>query len=46
MAAESDAPEKLLRDHRGGYTGFVHLMKWGALLSFIAAMIVIALIAS
>lgn len=46
MAAEGEAPEKLLRDHRSGYTAFVHLMKWGAILSFVAAILVIIVIAS
>jgi hypothetical protein len=46
MAAEGEAPEKMLRVHRGGYTGFVQLMKWGALFSFVAAIVVILLIAS
>jgi hypothetical protein len=44
MAAEGDVPEGMVRDHRSGYEGFVSLMKWGAILSFIAAMIVIVLI--
>jgi hypothetical protein len=46
MAVEGEAPENLVRDHRSGYNGFVHLMAWGAGLSFVAAMVVIALIAS
>jgi hypothetical protein len=46
MAVEGEAPEKMLRDHRGGYTGFVHLMKWGAIISFVTAMLVIVVIAS
>lgn len=46
MAAEGEAPEKMLRDHRSGYVAFVHLMKWGAIVSFIAAMLVVLIIAS
>lgn len=45
MAADVEAPEKMLRDHRSGYTGFVHLMKWGAIVSFVSAILVILLIA-
>ncbi|HYJ29903.1 MAG TPA: hypothetical protein VEW25_06125 [Allosphingosinicella sp.] len=44
MAAEGEAPENMVRDHRSGYEGFVSLMKWGAILSFITAMLVIVLI--
>ena len=43
MAAESDAKE--LNVHRTGYDRFVGLMKWGALASFLTAMLVIFLIA-
>ena len=46
MAAEGEAPEKMLRDHRSGYVAFVHLMKWGAIVSFVTAMLVILIIAS
>ena len=46
MAVEGEAPEKMLRDHRSGYTGFVHLMKWGAIISFVAAMLIIVVISS
>jgi hypothetical protein len=46
MAAEGEVPERMLRDHRSGYDGFVTLMKWGAVLSFIVALIVIAIISS
>ena len=44
MAAEGEVPEKMMREHRGGYEGFVSLMKWGAIVSLIAAFIVILLI--
>lgn len=43
MAAEGDAKE--LNVHRTGYDRFVGLMKWGALASFITAMLVVFLIA-
>ncbi len=46
MAVEGEAPEKMLRDHRSGYTGFVHLMKWGTIICFIAAMLIIVVISS
>lgn len=44
MAAQGDAKE--LNVHRAGYDRFVGLMKWGALASFIVAMIVVFLIGS
>lgn len=44
MAAEGEAPEKMLKEHRSGYDGFVSLMKWGTILSFIAAMLVVLII--
>ncbi len=44
MAAEGQVPEKMMREHRSGYDGFVSLMKWGAILSLISAFIVILLI--
>ena len=43
MAAEGDAKE--LNVHRAGYDRFVGLMKWGAVVSFVTALIVIFLIA-
>jgi hypothetical protein len=46
MAAEGEVPERVLRAHRSGYDGFVSLMKWGAVVSFIVALIVIAIISS
>jgi hypothetical protein len=44
MAAEVEL-EKEAAVHRQGYVGFVSLMKWGAVLSAIVAMIVVFLIA-
>ena len=44
MAAEGEIPERMVREHRSGYEGFVALMKWGAILSFIAAILVMFLI--
>jgi hypothetical protein len=44
MAAEGELPEKMLRDHRSGYEGFVTLMKWGAIVSLLAALFVILII--
>ena len=44
MAAEGEVPERMLRDHRSGYEGFVTLMKWGAILSFITGILVMFLI--
>ncbi|MEA3018344.1 MAG: hypothetical protein QOI38_3066 [Sphingomonadales bacterium] len=46
MAAEGEVPERMVRDHRSGYEGFVSLMKWGALISIIVAFIVIFLISN
>jgi di/tricarboxylate transporter len=46
MAAEGEVPERMLRAHRSGYDGFVWMMKWGAVLSFIVALIVIAIISN
>lgn len=43
MAAEGDVKE--LNVHRTGYDRFVGLMKWGALASFVTAMLVVFLIA-
>ena len=44
MAAEGEIPERMVREHRSGYEGFVALMKWGAILSFITAILVMFLI--
>lgn len=43
MATDGDAKE--LNVHRAGYDKFVALFKWGAVISFITAMIVVFLIA-
>ena len=45
MAAEGEVPEKMMKDHRSGYESFVGLMKWGAILSFVTAILVMFLIA-
>ena len=45
MAAEGEVPERMVREHRSGYDGFVSLMKWGAIVSLVTALIVILLIA-
>jgi len=42
--AANDA-QKDMQAHAATYTGFLALLKWGALLSFIVAFIVILLIA-
>ena len=44
MAAEGEAPEKMLKVHRSGYDGFVTMMKWGTIVSFIVAILVILII--
>lgn len=44
MAAEGEIPERMIREHRSGYEGFVSLMKWGAIISLIVAFFVILLI--
>ena len=41
MAAEGEVPERMLREHRSGYDGFVALMKWGAIVSLIVTFLVI-----
>ena len=43
MAADLDLEKETL-SHRKGYLGFVSLMKWGAIVSAIAAIIVIFVI--
>lgn len=45
MAATGD-PEREVRTHRETYGGFTALMKWGTLLSFVVAMIVVFIIAN
>jgi hypothetical protein len=44
MAAEGEVPERMVREHLSGYEGFVSLMKWGAIVSFVTALFVIFLI--
>jgi hypothetical protein len=44
MAADSDTPPKMMREHQSGYDGFIGMMKWGAIVSFIIAMFVVWLI--
>lgn len=44
MAADLDL-EKERASHEKGYSLFISLMKWGAILSFITAMIVVFIIA-
>jgi hypothetical protein len=43
MAAEGEA-NKDFRAHQGTYAGFIGLMKWGAVVSVIIALIVILVI--
>jgi hypothetical protein len=43
MAAEGEA-NKDFRTHQGTYASFIALMKWGAILSVIVALIVILVI--
>ncbi|HEY0113562.1 MAG TPA: aa3-type cytochrome c oxidase subunit IV [Allosphingosinicella sp.] len=44
MAADLDLEKETVTHHRG-YEGFLAMMKWGAILSFITAMVVVFLIA-
>ncbi|HEX8644665.1 MAG TPA: aa3-type cytochrome c oxidase subunit IV [Allosphingosinicella sp.] len=44
MAAEGEVPEKMMREHTSGYEGFLSMMKWGAIISFVAAILVILVI--
>ena len=44
MAAQGEI-EKEVVTHKKGYEGFIALMKWGAILSFVTAMIVVFVIA-
>jgi hypothetical protein len=44
MAAEGEVPERMVREHRSGYEGFVTLMKWGAILSFVTGILVMFII--
>ena len=43
MAVEGDAPAEI-KAHASGYSLFVALMKWGAIISFILAAIVVLII--
>ena len=43
MAADGDVPSEI-KAHASGYSLFVAIMKWGAIISFILAMIVVLLI--
>lgn len=45
MAADGDSGFDTT-SHLGSYSGFTALMKWGTILSFIAAAIVVLIIAS
>ena len=45
MAADGDTQEEM-RFHAKSYSAFAWMMKWGAILSFITAMIVILIISS
>lgn len=44
MAADGDVQSDL-KAHEKGYSAFIGLMKWGSIISFIAAAIVVLLIA-
>ena len=46
MAAEGEIPERMMREHRSGYEAFVAMMKWGAILSLITALIVVLIISN
>ena len=45
MAAEGDTREEM-QFHARSYSAFAWMMKWGAILSFITAMVVILIISS
>ncbi len=45
MAAEGDTQEEI-RSHARSYSAFASMMKWGTILSFITAMIVILIISN
>ena len=45
MAADGDTQEDM-RAHVKSYSAFAWMMKWGTILSFIVAMIVVIIIAS
>ncbi len=46
MAAEGEAPTTDLKDHERGYSLFTRVMTWGAIVSFLATMVVVFLISS
>ena len=43
MAAEGELDKEMIT-HRRGYDGFIALMKWGAIISIVTALIVIFII--
>ena len=45
MAAEGDSRDEM-QFHAKSYSAFAWMMKWGAILSFITAMVVILIISS
>lgn len=45
MVSNAD-PDREIRSHREIYGGFAALMKWGTILSFVVAMIVVFVIAN
>jgi hypothetical protein len=45
MAAEVDTQEEI-RSHEKSYSAFSSMMKWGTILSFITAMVVILIISN
>ena len=45
MAAEGETQEEM-RAHAKSYSAFAAMMKWGTILSFIAAMIVVLIISN
>ena len=45
MAAEGDTQEDL-KAHARSYSAFAAMMKWGTILSFIAAMLVVLIISN
>lgn len=44
MAAEGDARTEIVA-HEKGYSGFVAMMKWGAIISLVLGLIVVLIIA-
>lgn len=43
--AENGAPRSELKEHEGTYSGFMNLLKWGTIVSFLVAFGVVFLIA-